>query len=102
MHPEGFPDSYPYTIVSVQYAAMGKVNRDGVLDQDHAIGFWKFQVRFPRGPISWPPFLPEPTDPWGFYFFEMPNGDAAGTGVMTGSPVYGPQGPGVGPTGRIT
>ncbi len=84
---ETFPE---FTIIAVQMAPMTKVLRDGTVDPHHAVAYWDFTLRFPRNTMSWPPFLPEPTDPWHFYFYEMPDGGLTGIGPRQGSPLYSP------------
>jgi len=81
----------PFTVTSVQFVPMTKVLRSGEIDPNHAIAQWEFTIRFARSPISWPPQIPEPTDPWVFHLYEMPDGGITGIGPShMGSPLYSP------------
>ncbi len=85
---ENFP---AFTVVGVQLVPMMKVLRDGSIDPDHAIAHWFFTVKYPRNSNYWPPFLPEPTNPWRWHFYEMPDGGLTGIGpAEQGSPLYTP------------
>jgi hypothetical protein len=81
----------PFRIVAVQLVPMIKTLFNGGVDPDHAIAEWYFTLRFVRSPDPWPPFLPEPTDPWTFSLFEMPDGGITGISLAhQGSPLYAP------------
>jgi hypothetical protein len=80
----------PFRIIGVQLVGRLKAKAVGEIDQDHAVAEWFFTLRFPKSG-SWPPFLPEPTDPWTFSLFEMPDGGITGISVAhQGSPLYAP------------
>jgi len=87
---EGEPYFTSSRIIAVQMAPMTKTLRDGTVDPDHAIAEWYFTVRYPRTSAYWPPFLPEPTEPWRWHMFEMPDGGITGIGPEPGSPLYTP------------